>query len=92
MYRKGSDNQVADALSRRPRADLDSSHMQLHQVAVSTVVPSWLLQVMQGYEQDPKAQRLLQTLTTGGDSGNYSLTQGVIRFKSRIWLESNTNL
>jgi hypothetical protein len=83
---------VADTLSHRPGADLDNSHLQLHQVDVSTVVPSWLLQVMQGYEQDPKAQRLLQTLTTRGDSGNYTLTQGVIRFKGRIRLEFNTNL
>jgi hypothetical protein len=61
-------------------------------VATSTVVPSWLQQVVQGYEQDPSAQKLLQVLATGTDRGHYTLTNGVIRYKGRIWLGTNSVL
>lgn len=44
MYRKGPNNRVADELSRRLGAELDPPPLQLNSVALSTVVPSWLLQ------------------------------------------------
>lgn len=78
IYKKGIDNKVADALSRRPGLERDAPQLQLNQIAVSTVVPSWLVQVVQGYEKDPKTKELLQILATGSDHGAYSLINGVI--------------
>ena len=70
----------------------DAPQLQLNQIAVSTVVPSWLVQVVQGYEKDPKTKELLQILATGSDHGAYSLINGVIRYKGRVWLGANTEL
>jgi transposase InsO family protein len=92
VYHKGIDNRVADALSRRPGLEQDEPHLQLNVVAVSTVVPNWLLQVVQGYEQDPNAQQILQKHATGTSTGPYTLTNGVIRHKGRIWLGANPSL
>jgi hypothetical protein len=89
VYHKGTDNRVADALSRRPGLEQDEAHLQLNVVAVSTVVPNWLLQVVQGYEQDPNAQQILQKLATRTSTGPYTLTNGVNRHKGRIWLGAN---
>jgi hypothetical protein len=92
IYHQGTNNRVADALSRRPGLEQDAPHLQLNLVATSTVVPSWLQQVVQGYEQDPSAQKLLQVLSTRTDRGHYTLTNGVIRYKGRIWLGTNSVL
>jgi hypothetical protein len=89
IYHQGTNNRVADALSRRPGLELDAPHLQLNLVAISTMVPSWLQQVVHGYEQDPSAQKLLQVLATRTDRGQYTLTNGVIKYKGRISLGSN---
>jgi uncharacterized membrane protein len=72
---------VADALSRRPGLEQDAPQLQLNQIVVFTMVPSWLVQVVQGYEKDPNAKELLQILVTGSDHGAYSLINGVNRYK-----------
>jgi hypothetical protein len=53
---------------------------------------SWLIQLTQGYGQDPSTRKLLGCLTTGGKVEYYTLTQGVIRYKGRIWLCTNKNM
>ena len=62
-YKKGAENWVADALSRRP--DLDQDTATLNQLVSSSVVPKWLEEVMQGYENDAQAQKILGVLATG---------------------------
>jgi hypothetical protein len=79
VYRKGSENTAADALSRRPQ----EIHGQL--TAISSVVPAWLTEVITGYQNDPKAQALLAQLAVNpsGEDG-YTLTDGIIRKKGKI--------
>jgi hypothetical protein len=48
VYKKGCDNGVADALSRRP-------HTQAHLLAISSVQPVWLEDIVASYQHDPKA-------------------------------------
>jgi hypothetical protein len=60
--------------------------LQLNATSVSSVIPSWLIQVLKGYEQDTSAQKLLSKLATREKLDHYTLTQGIIRFKGRIWL------
>jgi hypothetical protein len=48
MYKKGTNNRVVDALSMWPGLEMDVPELQLNQVNVSTIVPIWLLQVVQG--------------------------------------------
>jgi hypothetical protein len=79
VYRKGSENTAADALSRRPQ----EVHGQL--TAISSVVPAWLTDVITGYQNDPKAQALLAQLAVKpSDEDGYSLTDGIIRKKGKI--------
>jgi hypothetical protein len=87
-YKKGSENSVADALSRKhTEAEMDSCQ------AISTVVPTWLTEVIASYEQDKKCMQLLQELTLKEDyHPNYRFTSGIIRYKNRIVIGENTDL
>jgi hypothetical protein len=85
VYKKGVDNGAADALSRRPH------HLTLAAISVST--PQWLSDVVTGYTQDPKAMKLRTELAaTATPDGPYQLQDGLIKYKGRIWLGSNTAL
>ncbi|CAN6212014.1 unnamed protein product [Urochloa humidicola] len=82
VYKKGLDNKAADALSRQ----VDKSE----NMAISISQPKWLETVIEGYHQDPKAQELLTELSlTGSNDKGFTLVDGVIRYKNRIWLGSN---
>jgi hypothetical protein len=78
VYKKGADNTAADALSRRP-----------HQVAdcysVSMASPMWLQEVTDAYKAHPQAMKLLTSLAIS-DQAPYTLKDGIIRFKGRVWL------
>lgn len=83
VYKPGSSNLVADALSRHP-----SAPAQLQAVSASSL--AWLFEVIEGYNSDPVAVKLLQELAVSPTSHSpFSLTSGVIRHKGRIWLSSN---
>jgi hypothetical protein len=85
VYRKGKGNVAADALSRM-------KHLMVIQV-VSIVQPLWLQEVANSYVTDEKAQQLLSQLAIHSpDPQGYTLHQGVIRFKDRIWVGSNCRL
>jgi hypothetical protein len=51
IYKKGADDTVADALSRR---DLDESVM-----TISSASPQWLSDVVNSYSGNPEAEKLL---------------------------------
>jgi hypothetical protein len=81
-YKKGSSNAAVDALSRYAHGD--------HVHAISTCVPTWVEKVVEGYSDDPQAQELLTelSLNSPNDKG-YSLEQGVIKFKNKVWIVNN---
>jgi hypothetical protein len=78
-YKKGLENKAADALSRK------SSHTEIHALCVST--SRWLEIIVEGYQQDDHSKQLLSELALSGtnDKG-FTLSNGVIRYKGRIWL------
>lgn len=83
VYKPGTSNLAADALSRHPSAP---SQLQ----AISSVTPTWMTEVLAGYDNDLNAQKLLQQLSVCSDvAGPYSLTSGLIRYKGCVWLGSN---
>lgn len=85
MYKKGIDNGAAGALSRRRHPE------QI--LAISSVKHQWLEAVVHSYQADPTATKLLSQLATQPDSlPQYSMTQGVIRYRGRIWLGSSKAL
>jgi hypothetical protein len=86
VYKHGSSNLAAGALSRHPVAPA-----QLQ--AISFLTPSWLTEVVAGYDDDPTASKLLQQLSTNPKLQSlYSLTGGLIRYKGRVWLDSNKSM
>jgi hypothetical protein len=84
QYRPGSENRVADALSRCVPADLH---------ALSTVVPQWLLDVQASYAHDAEAQSLLSHLSVDPAAvPHFTLNAGLLRYKDRIWLGADEPL
>jgi hypothetical protein len=82
LYKKGAINRAADALSRRPHG--------LNMMAMSAVQPKWLATIRGGYAADTQAQQLLTELAlTGFNEQGYSLQDGIIRYRGRIWLGNN---
>jgi hypothetical protein len=82
-FKKGKDNGAADALSRK------SLHEETH--AISTSIPIWMEVVIDSYQQDPQCKQLLTELSLSphNDKG-YSLQDGILRCKGRIWLGNHT--
>lgn len=85
QYKKGIENKTADALSR-------VGHVFAIQ-AVSTAQPVWLQEVVNSYEVDTRAKELLTKLAiTDAHEPGFSLSQGLIRFKGKVWVGSNSGL
>jgi len=83
VYKSGTSNLAADALSRHP-----DPPAQLN--AISTSTPAWLAEVVSGYDNDPSALKLIQELSLAPDSRPpFKLTDGVLRLRDRIWIGSN---
>jgi hypothetical protein len=80
---KGVDNNAADALSRQPHeADL---------FALSTTSSTWMQDVVDGYQTDEEALKLLTTLAIS-EHPPFSLHNGVIKYGNRVWLGTNVPL
>lgn len=73
QYKKGTDNRVADALSRAP-------HTATYELsAVSVLRPVWLQDVQTAYTQDPSATQLLSQLSINSPQGHFALKDGIIK-------------
>ena len=81
-YKKGAENSVADALSRRFQdTEPDSCH------ATSHAIPVWMTDVAATYDDDQACLKLLQELAVNATSNNtFSLHDGIIRYKGRIYV------
>lgn len=84
-YRKGSNNHAADALSRAKTSETLTT--------ITSCQPAWLEDLLASYNTNPQALRLLEQIAIKEDTkGRFSLHQGVIRFRGRIWLGGSTGL
>jgi transposase InsO family protein len=92
IYKKGVENQVADALSRRPNLKCDDTTVQLNVLASSAIVPSWLIDVTRGYETNEQTKKLLTALSTGHSVEHFTLVAGIIKHKDRVWLGHDPEL
>lgn len=85
IYKKGVENGAADALSRFP------SDSVLELSAVSSIVPDWIKEVIDGYATDLDACCKVRTLCISADAvPDFSLKDGVLYFKNRMWIGNNT--
>lgn len=83
IYKQGSENRVADALSRKSMHDSTCA-------AISTSTPVWIQSVLDGYQQDSQALSLIAKLAIDPQAvSNYTLVDGVLRYKNRIWVGAN---
>ena len=56
-------------------------------LAISVSTPKWLEIIKEGYQHDPEAKQLLAELSVvGTNDKGYTLADGVIRHKGKIWL------
>jgi hypothetical protein len=86
IYKKGVDNRVADALSRK------SSHDSCC-AALSMSTPLWLQDVLRGYQSDQTALDLISKLSINSAAvPNFTLSDGLLRYKGRIWIGCNSTL
>lgn len=78
-YRKGSENNAADSLSRVGHL------LQLN--ALSICQPAWAQEILTSYDMDPEATGLLAQLAVKSpDSRGYSLDKGLIRYNGRLYI------
>ena len=89
VYKRGQENRVADALSRR--LDHHASESVIL-AAVSVVKLVWLEEVVQGYITDEHTQKLITALALGKEIPHFTLRDGLVRFKQRVWLGTNVEL
>jgi hypothetical protein len=82
VYKKDITNAAADALSRCPVGKTI--------FALSVCSPSWVENLIQGYEQDTDTKQLLSELALSGNSSKgYVLVDGIIRYKGTVWIGNN---
>jgi hypothetical protein len=85
IYKKGLENNAADALFRCPSND------QL--MSIYSTQPQWLQDIQDSYQSNPVAQQLLSQLAVSSSADpHYSLVNGIIKYNSRIWLGNNKTL
>lgn len=83
VYKKGSENRVADALSRKPT--LSSSC-----AAVSSCSPQWITEVVSGYQHDEHSLSIIAKLAISAQAvPEFTLKDGVLRYNNRIWIGAN---
>jgi hypothetical protein len=84
-YKKGKQNQAADALSR-------VGHL-MALLSVVEVKPMWIQEMINSYVTDEEAQVLLAQLAVHSpDEKGFSLQQRVIRKGDQVWVASNSAL
>lgn len=88
IYKKGIKNGVADSISRKPISYVAPSDMY----AISSPQALWLQDVVDSYSKDSEAIKLLQALSVSGSKGHFTLKEGIIMYKNRIWLPANIPL
>lgn len=83
QYKKGSTNQVADALGR--------CFEVVETNAISTCIPKWTTQLIEGYKEDPVALDLITALAANPAAHDrYTLRDGLLRYKGRIYVGANS--
>lgn len=86
LYKPGSSNRAADALSRHSAPPSSCA-------AISTITPQWIQDVASSYLHDNEATAMIAKLAVDPQSvPHFSFSQGILRFHNRIWVGSDDGL
>jgi hypothetical protein len=94
-YKKGIENKVADALSRKYQEENESQpdNCSFQCTALSLAIPAWTAEVFDSYKTDTTCQKLLTELAIDKTSNpKYTLNSGILRYKGRMYIGENTQL
>lgn len=81
-YKRGTDNRVADALSRLHETEAAGS---VHEI--TTLQPNWLSSISESYKDDAEAKRIIQGIAGQETSfSHFQFSKGVIRSGDRIYV------
>lgn len=93
-YKKGSENKVADALSRRDEGTTEERGKEGVICAVSELQPQWMMEIKASYEGDEWLRGLKEKLKASEErkqDSKLSEYQGIVRYKGRICVGSMGN-
>jgi hypothetical protein len=84
-YKKGKENRVADALSRRFEETSKEGELSISLISFPTL--SWVAELKESYSHDQETNALLLALQHGNSAPKgYSLQQRLILKKGRLWI------
>jgi hypothetical protein len=97
IYKKGVENKVVDALARRGSVDAVSDQIVgvagAEYLAMSVWQSQCLMQVLASYEHDDYTRDVLAKLAIDGVAvQHFSMHQGLLRYKSKIWVGCDVQL
>ncbi|XP_031263625.1 vacuolar-sorting protein BRO1-like [Pistacia vera] len=84
-YKKGKENIVADALSRKYEEDSERSLL-----AISQPIPSWLETIKTEHATSPNIQSIIHLVQKGEVVGPWAFQEGVLYFKNQIYLDEDS--
>ncbi|KAM7497180.1 hypothetical protein LguiA_021594 [Lonicera macranthoides] len=89
VYKRGCENKVADALSRREFKEDEDAQCN----ALTTIQPAWLSEVSNSWTGDELVQTILAKLLSGSnDLSGYTFTNDTLRYKGRLYIGVNGDL
>jgi hypothetical protein len=83
-YKMGAENSVADGLSRRGEFG--------HLGALSNTFPQWIEPIKEEIAREPDLQKLVRCIEDGEAIGPWHYKSGLIFYKNRIYLKSDSPL
>lgn len=88
LYKKGKENVVADALSRKHESG-DAGEMNM----ISVVQNGWLADLLETYNGDSEVQAILEGIARRDtDYDKYQYLQGIIKYEGRIYVGTQKDL
>lgn len=86
VYRTGSTNRAADALSRHPAPPAICA-------AMSALVPTWISSVLASYGTDAHTKEIISKLTLDPSAvPHFTLQSRILRYCNRIWVGNDLDL